>query len=224
MSNRRVKPTERLGGGDGGGVYGNVFGVAWLAVAALCCVCAGCGGGGEFLNENDALRRERMELTERVAELEQQTQGLRAELAAARAANEAEWPDGVAKPICASVEIGGLSGGVDRDGDGVDDVVRVYLRPLDGRGRFVQTVGALGVTVVRIEPGEVAETVAAIHLDAAAFDAAYRSGVTGTHYSVEVPIGGNGAAGSGSLTVRVGLTDAANGLKHEAERAVGVSR
>jgi hypothetical protein len=130
----------------------------------------------------------------------------------------------VDRPVCASVEVDGLSGGVDTNADGVDDIVRVYVKTLDGKLRFVQTVGELRVTAAVIEPGSDAATVAMRTLTAAEFDAAYRSGVTGTHYTIELPLGDAAPRGTESLTVRVALTDASNGRIHEAERAVRVKR
>ena len=199
---------------------------AAVVIVGAACVfnAAGCGSGKGFLNENDRLRRENMELTERAAAAEQRAAGLEADLAAARTAAGLTWPEGVDRPVCASVEIDGLSGGVDTDADGIDDILRLYVVTLDGKRRFVQTVGQLRVTAAAIEPGQEALTAAARTLSAAEFDAAYRSGLTGTHYTVEFSLGEAAPRGIESLTVRVALTDASNGRVHEAGRAVKVKR
>ena len=193
--------------------------LAWaaLAVASL----AGCGPRN-FANENDRLRAEREELRDRVARLELESGGLRAQLEAAERA--LELGPGVlgALPSVARVEIGRWSGweGIGSDGategrsgeegdgwgggptrrreDGVcaGATFVVYVRPVDGRGRVAPVVGGIEVIVDVLGDGSSGPArFGRVELDAAGAADAYRSGLMGTYYEAAVGEGEPGEAG-----------------------------
>jgi hypothetical protein len=151
----------------------------------------GCQAGPRnFLNENDRLRAENLDLRQQVEQLTRQRDALLRSVAALQQAETAElpWPSELPPPRCAQLELGGLSGPIDTDNDGVNDALRVYLRTLDARGRFVLTIADVQITVARIPAGEAAETLTTVSLTPEQFDEAYRSGLGGTHYSLTVPL------------------------------------
>ncbi len=185
------------------------MGLGLLGLALL----PGCRLGGTMSVEraNENLRRERVELDARLARLEGENAELRVKIAQARR-GAAEPPPGVvdATPRCVGVEIDSLSGFAHPSGDpGRVDRIVVYVRPRDGRGRFVQAVGTL---VVEAEVGGV--PVPALTLDPLALREAYRSSAAGTHYAVELPC----SATPGPLRLRVTFLDAQTGAEHKARR------
>ena len=194
------------------------------------CALVGCSAGPrDFENENDRLRGRVVEAERRIAALEETERRLTAELDGARRASPAAQAMALL-PRAERLVVGRLSGPVrtgtgTRNAAGVVEAVDLYLSPLDGRGRFVQVVGSLSVRVDLI-PGPprggagatLAEPrlVGTLTLAPEELREAYRSGLTGTHYSVRVPVRDEGGLGIGSLSVTVGLEDAVFGSRLEA--------
>jgi hypothetical protein len=181
------------------------------ALVALC-ACAARQGGGEA----DALRR-------RVADLEADNQKLSRrvrELEASAAPAGAIPPEIRAlTPAVIDLEVGRLSHLVDRDGDGAPEGLRAYVLTRDQLGRFVQAVGSLGVSVIAPRPGSEAATVGRCTLSPMELRQAYRSGITGTHYSIECPVTWDGVPVQ-SVLLAVRFTDALSGRQFDAERPV----
>lgn len=180
------------------------------------------GGGSSASAENDRLRRERLELQARVADLEAQRDELRAKLAEAGRGGPLPPEALEALPRIASVEIDALSGARPAGQAGPITGVEVALRPLDGRRRFVQAVGTLVVEADLLPPAGVSDAprrVLSRTLGPAELREAYRSGIAGTRYSVELPAEPPITARSGTLVVRVELRDALTGESHRAELA-----
>jgi hypothetical protein len=183
-------------------------------------------GGGcqrDFANENDVLRAQVIDLEDEVTALERRNSELEAELAR-MAGDPASLPAEIRANIPNLVElsIGRLSHSVDPDGDGRADVLRVYVHPIDGRGRFIQLVGMVRVHAALL-PGE-GEPIR-IGQETFSPDAvrdAYRSGFTGTHYTFELPIelpDGNDVA---EATVRIEHVDGRTGKRYEAQRPIAL--
>jgi hypothetical protein len=145
-------------------------------------------GPRNFENENDRLRRLTSQLRDRVDSLSQRVESLKKELAAARRAAAAEGPENVRRPTVRRIELRGYSGGIDTNEDRPDDALRLYLRTLDDRNRFVQALGEVEVTAAVIPPGEEARTVATASFGPKELDDAYRSGFGGAHYTLIVPV------------------------------------
>ena len=182
-------------------------GVVWLGPA-------GCGGPRNYLNDNDRLRAANAQLRDQVESLTQRVQQLEQSLIDAQreaTAAAGPLPEDVAVPVCTHLEIGRFSGAADTNGDGADDAVRIYLRTLDTQSRFVQTIAEVRVTIAAIPPGEEAVTVGTIAFEPVQFDAAYRSGMTGTHYTLLCPLNQAVPEGMDSVTARLSLHDLRTG-------------
>lgn len=172
----------------------------------------GCSAGPRnFENDNDTLRRQVIDLTEANAALTERVGGLEARVQAEQTRRDAKLPEGFVEPKMSRLRIHKYSGGVDTDGDGSDDAVRLYIETLDDRGRFVQTIASADVTVSVAPPGKPAVTLATKSFTPKEFDAAYRAGLTGTHYTLVVPLDSVAPAGTEKLNVAVKVTDHSTG-------------
>lgn len=191
-------------------------------------------GSAAFLNENDALRRERNELRDQVQQLEQEHTNLVAEvdllkqrLDTKRAATTANAGLSAADvPHVARLDFDRYTGTLDRDRDGTPDVIRIYLLTLDQAGRFLPIAAVADIQAVAITPGQPPRTLAEHHLDAPAFQASYRAGLTGAHYTIEAPLAAPSAETTESLdqiTVKVTLQDAATGATLSHEQAISLA-
>jgi|GEM_PF-666300 len=122
-----------------------------LVFAALLLVA--CGGPKNFTNENDRLRREVLSLESRISSLESGNAELRARLAEAERRGEAPMPESVREALPRAGRLELLEPLRDLSVDGRDTGrVRVRVRPIDGRGRFVQVAGSLTVEVIVLPP------------------------------------------------------------------------
>lgn len=187
-----------------------------------------------FETEADRLRAEVLDLQTQVQQLERRETELQAELRRARRwqdrREELADPDiGEFVPHVVSISLGRLSHVRDTSGDGWPDTLLLYVSPVDGRGRFTQLVGQLLVNAVILPPDDDAISVVRTRLGPAQVRDAYRSGITGTHYSVEVPL--NLPEGvdlawveAQQIIVRVSYIDGQTGEQHTAERAVSLRR
>lgn len=206
---------------------------ARMRTAAALCLLAlltGCGFGGprNFENENDRLRAENLELQRQVETLETrldhrlgEVKSLRHELADRRRVPiDAE----VEVPRLASVKLGRYSGPIDDDDDGRDDAVVAYVRTLDQKGRFLPVAAEASLAVVVIDADEaVVDVLATADFDFEAFDAAFRSGLTGTHHTLRVPLPGSAARPlPEEVTLRVELSPAGSDAEFTAQRAYRV--
>lgn len=189
-----------------------------IAVAALSMTqVVGCGA--RVAEENSRLRRQVLELEDRVDELEQQVAAKNVQIRTFE--RKLEQPDppvtGVRPsdlPMLAGIGFGRYSGAFDTTGDGADDTVRVYLLTEDQHGRFLPIAGKATVQVVWIpqdgEPVELAKKT----FDPAALRDAYVAGLTGTHYTLEVKLPSPLPAAIKDrveATTKVTVTDAASG-------------
>lgn len=163
----------------------------------------------QLRDENAGLRRELDALNARI-------EARLAELEAVGARSDDAAPPQVAPPRLHAVKLGGLSGAIDSDNDGRDDLVRLYVRTLDEYGRFLPIEGQADVQIV--EWGGEPRVVAAKAYDRDGFRRAYRSGIAGTHYTLEVPLPAELA--SDELTAKLRVTDAATGLTLTQQRAI----
>ena len=177
-------------------------------------------GGGSYLNENDRLREQNLGLAEQVQDLGRQVEDLKIQLQIARRPAAPALPPGIQPAQCVRIEIGRFSAAADTDGDGRNDAVRLYLAPQDANRRFIQVTGRARVSVVAIVPGRDARTLGTRTFEPAAFDGSYRSGITGTHYTLVCPLTEAVPQGVRQLTVRAALDDLVTGQSHEAEHTL----
>ncbi len=160
--------------------------VALCASAPLWLVLPACTAGPrDDENENDRLRAKVMALGAERDALRTEVAALDQTLEAAEQRGQVNLPEGVRRPVCARIEIGRFSAFAE-----VDDqpAARIYLRTLDTKGRFVQTVGEVRITIAAAAPGQDAVTLGKAMFTAGELDEAYRSGLAGTHYTLIVPL------------------------------------
>jgi hypothetical protein len=194
------------------------------------------GGSKGVSTVNDELRRKVASLETENARLIAQRDELTAKLAESERSRTSALPEDVlaAIPRCAGVEIGSLSGPMPEANGQMPGFV-AYIEPFDGRRRFVQIVGTLRVEAVLLPPqtsenpasqaaAPEPRVLARATLTPAQLREAYRSGLTGTHYTVDLPITGPAGPASAidlrgaSVLFRATFEDALTGRVHEADR------
>lgn len=198
--------------------------VAWGGFAAGCvligAVAAGCSSGPKnFLNDNDRLRRENLELARKVESLKtalerrgQQVQTLESKLGRPTGDTNADVP------VLSAIKLGRYSGPIDTNADGQVDTLRLYVQTHDAQGRFLVTAATAQVQVVVLAADESPRVLADHAFTSAEFDAAYRSGFMGTHYTLDVPITKAELAAAPTVTALVKLTDGDSGIAIDTQR------
>lgn len=186
----------------------------------------------DFENENDTLRRRVLELETQVSALEAARGELNAKLTELThrhdlAADEGAFTAAVveALPRCAGIEFARFTSLGDRDGIPGPEVIDIYIRPFDGRQRFVQVAGRLSVSATLIPPPGSApnaapRTLATTELGPRELREAYRSGPLGTHYSITLPLEPPNRPLVGDVVISATLIDAITGVVHEATTVV----
>lgn len=184
----------------------------------------GCEGGKVSL-ENDELRQRVLVLERENEQLRSREQEMQIELEQESRRVES-LPSEVREsvPHVTELSIGRLSHARDLDDDGRPDEIVIYLTTTDGYGRFVQAVGRVSVHAVMFPPGENALTVGLLVLDPPALRQAYRSGVSGTHYTIELPIELDEDPPAPSVVVNVQYEDGRTGAIRSDEREISLRR
>ena len=194
------------------------------SVGAMCAaglLLAGCAGPSRVSRENDRLRARVHELTKQVRRLEDHNAELMARIHQVRAkppSIRAEVLDNT--PHVARISIGRLSHARDSDGDGRSEMLKVYVKPTDGLGRFVQMVGELAVHAAILPPDAEAITIGRITLGPGEVRGAYRSSMLGTLYAVTVPIAVPEGIDAAECTLKVVFIDGRTGRRHTDERII----
>lgn len=201
-----------------------------LALAAgvfLALAGGGCrvGGNRDVEKVNDELRRENLDLKKQIETLTRDRDDLRAKLAEESQARLGALKPEVleALPVCAGLEIEKLSGLEPAERTVPATGVVAYLRPVDARGRVVQIVGTMDVEATWLAggagKGESPRTIARARLSPAELREAYRSGMMGSGYTVELPLDQPIADRAGTLVIRAEFADALTGKVWKAEQA-----
>jgi hypothetical protein len=195
--------------------------MAWVLAVAL--GLAGCGGPRNFINDNDRLREENLHLKQQIDELNEQMElrlgeieALRARAAGERAIRDAD------PPVLAKLQIERYTGAVDTDGDGRDDLIRIYLAPLDHQGRLFPVAGRLKLQAVAILDDSPPAVLAQRVYEPDEFDKAYRANLTGYHYTLELDLPADMDADIRSATVKATFTEAVTGHVLTAEQIVPI--
>ncbi|MEX0885645.1 MAG: hypothetical protein WD009_04320 [Phycisphaeraceae bacterium] len=217
---------------------------ALVAVLVAGAVLPGCrvGGGRSVASENTRLRQVNLDYQRQVDRLESRLVLKEGQIATLTQQLEQAAPpmDGAEVPVLSRIELGRFTAGYDTTGDGRDDTLRVYVRTLDQHGRMLPVAGRARVRAVVVpaegEPRVLAERV----YEPREWDAAYRAGFTGTHYTLELSLPNDIRAGAGDTGtgvdgvvagvagvgvagvagVHVHFHDAATGARLRAERTV----
>lgn len=195
-----------------------------LPLLILACLSlTGCGQQKSFANENDKLRAERLTLQQQIDELQNKLALREGELQATRRQLEDPLPpvQGVDPPRLAGIVLGMYSGPIDLDGDAVYDALRVYVRPVDQHSRQVTAEGKARVRLIATPAGGDPSTLLDVVYEPSVFHAAYRSGVTGTHYTLKADLPADPPT---QATLHVSLTDAATGRVFTAQKQVTLVR
>ncbi len=197
----------------------------WLSgfVVMLALLSSGCPtptriGGGEPLDAVlDDLRYENEELRGRIRALERQRDHLLGQVRTLeqrldRRAHLPEVSPGEI-PAAARIAFARHSGALDSSGDGRDDTLRLYVQTFDQKGRFIPIVGRADLQAVALRPGQDPLLVLERTWEPPDFSRAYRSGLTGTHYTLEAPLPDDLPEAITELTVNLTVTDAATGAE-----------
>ena len=187
-------------------------------LAAVMVLAVGCQRGPRnFENENDRLRAEVMKLQQQRDELQAtldrrlgELESLRQELDTGAATQPMR---GAEPPTLSALKMGRYSGGVDTDDDGIDEIIRVYLRPIDQKGRLLPVAGRANVKAVAIPETGDPRLLAERKYDPEAFENAWRSGFTGEHYTLQLQLPDDLPAELEQVTVRVTFTQARTGVE-----------
>ncbi len=191
----------------------------------LCVALPGCRNQA-VSRENERLREEVLSLEEQAWDLLRVNQELRAELASTSPAND---PDQLvpevreATPHLAQISIGRLTHVTDDDQDGLADSLVTYVDAVDGWSRPFQLIGSLAVSVLVVTPEGDPASIGFTHLGPLELRKAYRSGLTGTHYTVLVELGDQGEPATDQCIVRVEFFDALTGKRHSAHAALSLA-
>ena len=181
-----------------------------VAAIMLGLALAGCQARALRPSPHDALRDENRSLRESNAELTARVEELKTALAAAEAEGAADGvdPEVVANtPAARRLELKSGSVVEPLPGQPGRGVARVWLEPVDGRGRFVQVTGWLEVAITALPTSGPAIPIGEIRLGPAEVRDAYRSGFMGTHYTVEVPVDLAAAGASPNFAVAATFTE-----------------
>lgn len=192
-------------------------------VVATLLLLPACGSQVSFRNENDKLRKERLTLKQEIDGLQEQLALREGELLAMRRQmDEAAGPiDGVEPPRLAGIVLGMYSGPIDLDGDKKYDALRVYVRPIDQDSRQITAAGSARVRLLVVPAEGEPRAVLDQAYDPDAFHTAYRSGVTGTHYTLGADLPDDPPA---QATLHVTFTDAKTGRSYSAEKKLTLIR
>jgi hypothetical protein len=202
--------------------------MVWALIMMTVVVSASaCRGTAQVSGESSRLRGEIVELRDRIAELERRNHELETELQ-----RSAQAPDSLpqdlraALPHVAKIDIERLSFARDADRDGTPDVLMLYIAPSDGRGRFTQFTGELAASALLLPVQGEPLVIGQVSLSPLQVRDAYRSSITGMHYTVEVPLE-HMAKDAASKTereifARVQYRDGVTGQAFTAERKIAL--
>ncbi|MEM8739015.1 MAG: hypothetical protein AAGG38_11145 [Planctomycetota bacterium] len=187
-----------------------------LGVSLFAVLLGGCsvtvGGDGRSLTEhNDELRRDNLALQRQLEATRKQITLLQGEVRAAHGSPESDPApglEGASVPVLAGLAFGRYSGPLDTDDDGRDDALKLYLQPMDQKGRMLVVAGRLEVRVLDVAADRDPRALMTQTLTPAELDAAYRSGFTGSHYTVVLPLDDPGFDALDQITVAVKLSAA----------------
>ncbi|MCC6579776.1 MAG: hypothetical protein IT440_04995 [Phycisphaeraceae bacterium] len=195
-----------------------LYGMAGMLAALL----GACGPSSSLLSkQNDELRKQNLDLERQVTGLQEAMRRREAEVRSLEAkAQVAPAIEGADVPRLAEIRFGRYTNAVDTSKDGRDDALRLYLLTQDQQGHFLPVAAKLAVQAAVLIPGQEPRVVVDAAIAPEQFHAAYRSGITGTHYTFDLPLPKDGLEGATSLAVKAVLTDAATGGTFETQIAL----
>lgn len=199
-----------------------------LMTALAGVVTIGCSSARVMMpTDNDGLRREVQGLREQVSALEAQRAELQQQLAAATkpaaeaGSVDAQVAEATPQLVSLTVESGShyLSKGT-ASGSSTCEAV-VYLKPTDGRGRFMQIVGMARASAFQLHADGRVVSLGTAQWNPIEVRDAWRDGIFGAHYTLRLPLAGEGwNCGGGSVTVRIEFISQPDGRTFSAQREV----
>ncbi len=200
--------------------YLSVYAPILTLLTALCLT--GCGPKN-FVNENDKLREENLKLKQQVGDLNGQMELRLGEIKALRAASAGQRAIKDADPpVLAKIDFDRYTSAVDTDNDGRDDMLRIYLTPLDHQGRLLPVAGRLKLQAVAIQDDAPPALIASRTYEPDEFDKAYRANFTGYHYTLELKLPESLDPAITSVTVKATLTEAITGVVLSHEKIISI--
>ena len=203
---------------------------AWLlGLAGISCTARVGGDGQTLAQHNDDLRREKLALRKELDQAEQKMQGLAQELEAYRkqnqqSANEAPGFENARPPILSDLDFARYTGPVDTDRDGVDDELRLYVRPVDQMGRMLVVAGSINIQLLDLQAEQPPKVIDEQTVSPEALDDAYRTGLTGDHYSLKVKLPLDRLGEVDHITVLTTLTQAETGRTVDRQERFNLKR
>lgn len=186
--------------------WGN-YSACLLAVALLLWV-VGCTSSKRISVENDKLRASNLEFKREVQRLHASVKAKADQLQALETSTTPPADPGAQIPRLNKVEFGRYCTAIDQDGDGHDDLIRLYVLTLDYQKRFIPVAGKAIAQVDHLVAGQEPIKIASQAFGVKSFDQAYRSGITGSHYTLDIPLPKKVALQNAtSVTVSLSLTD-----------------
>jgi len=190
--------------------------LAFATAAAL--FCTGCSGRALVPNEADRLREELAAANSARARAESRAGELESRLASLAQERRGEVDPEVAAalPALASVTLSSKSTARLAAADSASAQegtlsVALILSPADGLSRFIQITGTLRLTVAALVAGADTVETTTVTVGPKALRDAYRSGLLGTHYTVERAVPWKGDAPPRALSVAGEFTDGLTG-------------
>ena len=172
--------------------------------------------------ENDRLRKSNLLLTRKVEQLERDINARVNQVSSLekKLGREPKTENGELLEVT-SIGFGRYSGALDTNKDSRDDLLRIYLHTLDQHGRFMLASGKAHLLVAHLAEGQPPQIIAEKTFAGKTLDATYRSGITGTHYTLEASLPKEPAS-LGHLAIRITFTDAATGSALTCEKSFPV--
>ncbi len=195
-----------------------------LAIVLTAITLGGCQANAKVSPENARLRLEAVELRNKINDLERRNRELEVQLKQASASTGVSDEVLANTPQLTEIVISSLSFANDKAKTGRPNGITIYLDPQDGLGRFMQLAGSVAATVVLLPGGAEPITIGRLEMSPSQVRDAYRSGITGTHYTIEIPIQlpepGTPGAEEKQALVTLAVTDGHTGQRFSAQRTI----
>ncbi len=194
-----------------------------IVIATTLSLAVGCAGPRNFENDNDKLRRTNLELQDQVNQMQAALKQRVAQIdALEQQLQQQTGIDPTIAPRLTRITFGRYSGTIDTNNDGRDDTLRIYVKTLDQDDHFypARATAVLQAMVIPT-PNNIIDSnnnAADNNADnaprelfthiysAEQFAAAYRSGMTGTHFTFETPLP-DSANLPDAITIQLSVTD-----------------
>ncbi|MAX27651.1 MAG: hypothetical protein CMJ19_24410 [Phycisphaeraceae bacterium] len=180
-----------------------------LTLCVISMMFAGCGTSNQRISqENDTLRRDKLELQREVDRLHASVKAKADKLQALESSTTPPADPDAQIPQVTFIKFGRYCTALDQNGDDRDDLIRLYILTLDQRKRFLPIAAKAVAQVDHIVAGQAPVTLAKRSFSAADIDKAYRSNITGTHYTLDIPLpAGDKINNINQVTVSLQITD-----------------